>query len=194
LQSIEMERTAACVDVAAIGRDAHRNDFRSKRVEEFGAEFISGTVGAIEEEAETGELGSVNDATAEKIEIFGVERRVGDEERRIVRRRIGAMLEDVRFERFFDGVRELHASVGEQFYTVVVIGIVGGGDDDAGLKIILADEASYAGGCDDTCKGYGRAGLRKTGCQKSGNMGARFAGVHADKDAGGGMFAKQISG
>ena len=49
------------------------------------------------------------------------------------------MLEDIRFEGFFYGVRELHACVGEKFYAVVVVRIVGGGDDHAGLKIILAD-------------------------------------------------------
>ena len=37
LQAIEMERTAASVDVAAIGRDAHRYDVRAERMKEFRA-------------------------------------------------------------------------------------------------------------------------------------------------------------
>jgi hypothetical protein len=104
------------------------------------------------------------------------------------------MLEDVSFEGFFDGIRELHARVGEKLYTIVVIRIVRGGNDDAGLKIILADEAGDAGRGNDAGKGNGRASLRESGGEKSGNVGAGFAGVHADENVGGGMFAEQIGG
>ena len=93
----------------------------------------------------------MNDAATKKIEIFGVERSVGDEERRIFRRGIAAMFENVRFESLFDRVRELHACVGEKLYAVVVIRIVRCGNDDAGLKIILADEAGDAG-CGDNAR------------------------------------------
>ena len=71
------------------------------------------------------------------------------------------MLEDVLFEDFFDRVRELHARVREEFYAVILVGIVGGGDDDAGLKIILANQACDAWSGDDTCEGDGCAGLRE---------------------------------
>jgi hypothetical protein len=104
------------------------------------------------------------------------------------------MLEDVSFEGFFDGIRELHARVGEKLYTIVVIRIVRGGNDDAGLKIILADEAGDAGRSNDAGKSNGRTGLRESGGEKSGNVGAGFAGVHADENVGGGMFAEQIGG
>jgi hypothetical protein len=102
------------------------------------------------------------------------------------------MLEDVSFEGFFDGIRELHARVGEKLYTIVVIRIVRGGNDDAGLKIILADEAGDAGRSNDAGKSNGRTGLRESGGEKSGNVGAGFARVHADENVGGGVFAKQI--
>jgi hypothetical protein len=78
LQAVEMKRSAAGVDVAAIGRDTHRDDFGTERMKEFGAEFERGTIGAVKDDAETGELGAMNDAAAEKIEIFGVERGIGD--------------------------------------------------------------------------------------------------------------------
>jgi hypothetical protein len=194
LQTIEMERTAAGVDVAAIGRDAHRDDVCAKRMKEFGAEFEGGAIGTVKNDAEAGELGSVNDAAAEKVEIFGVQGRVGDEERWIFRRGIGAMLEDVRFEGFFDGIRKLHASVREKFYPVVVVRIVRSGNDDAGLKIILADKTGDAGRGNDTCKSYRRASLGEPGCKESGDVGAGFASVHADENVGGGMFAEQIGG
>ena len=47
LQTVEMERAAAGVDVSAIGRYTHRDDFGAERVEEFGAEFVGGAVGAV---------------------------------------------------------------------------------------------------------------------------------------------------
>ena len=192
LQTIEMERAAAGVDVAAIGRYAHRDDFGAERVKEFRAELVGGAIGAIEKDPETGKLGAVNDAAAKKIEIFGVERSVGDEEGRIFRRRIAAMLEDVRFERFFDGIRELHACVREKLYAVVVVRIVRGGNNDAGLKIILANEAGDAGRGDDASKSDGTTGLRESGGEKSGDVRAGFARVHADEDVSGGVLAAQI--
>jgi len=192
LQAIEMEGTAGGVDVAAIGRYAHGDDIGAESAEEFGAEFVRGAVGTVKDDAETREIGSGEDAGAEKIEIFRVEGCVGDEERWIFWRRIKAMLENVGFEGFFYGVRELHAGMGEKLYAVVVVRIVGGGDDDAGLKIILADQAGYAGRGNDTCKGYRCAGLREACGEESGDVRTGFARVHADKNAGGGVFAEQI--
>jgi hypothetical protein len=187
-----MERTAAGVDVAAVGRYTHGDDIGAERTEELRAELVGSTVGAVEDDAETGELGSRKDATAKKIEIFGVERFVGDKERGIFRRRIGTMLKDVRFESFFDGIRELHACVREKLYAVVVIGIVGSGNNNAGLKIILADEAGDAGGGNDARKSDGRALMGEAGGKECGDMRAGFARVHADEDASRGMFANQI--
>ena len=163
-------------------------------MEEFGAEFVSSAIGAVEKNAKTRQIGSGDDAAAKKVEIFGVERRVGDEEWRIFRRRIGAMLEDIGFERFFDGIGELHASVRKKLYAVVVVRIVRGGNNDPGLKIILANEAGNTGRGDDASKGYGSTGLGEPGGEESSNVGAGFAGVQADEDAGGGVFAQQIGG
>jgi len=136
----------------------------------------------------------VNDAAAKKIEIFGVERGVGDEERRIFRRGIAAMFENVCFESLFDGVRELHACVREKLYAVVVVGIVGCGNDHAGLKIILADEAGDAGCGDDACKGDRTAGLRESYGEESGDVRAGLTRIHADENVSSGVFAKQIGG
>src|SRR5580704_11035150 len=130
-------------------------------MEEFRAELIGGAIRAIEKDAETGELGTVNDAAAEKFEIFGVDRGIGDEGRQIFRRGIAPMFKNVGFKFFFDGIRKLHASVREKLYAVVVIGIVGRGNNDAGLKIILADETGDAGRGDDAGKSDGAAGLRE---------------------------------
>ena len=99
------------------------------------------------------------------------------------------MLKNIRFERFFDGIGEFHAGVGEKFYAVVVIRIVRSGNHNAGLKIILADQAGDAGSGDDARESDGRARLRETGGKESGDVRAGFARVHADEDVSSGMFA-----
>ena len=124
LQSLEMKRTAAIVDVSAIGRNTHRNDISAERAEEFRAQLIGGAVGAIKNDAESGKARAGKDAAAEKIEIFGVERGIGRRERRIFRRRIRAMLEDVGFEVFFDGIWKFHAGVREKLHSIVLVWIV----------------------------------------------------------------------
>src|SRR5580658_1353155 len=194
LQSIEMERAAAGIDIAAIRGNAHRDNISAEGPKKFGAEFVSGAVGAVEQNAEAGELGSGNDATAQKIEIFGVERSIGNEKGRIFRRRAGAMLENVGFEFFFDGVRELHARVREKLDAIVLVRIVRRGNHDAGLKIILAHEAGHAGRGDDTGKSYGGSGLREASGEKRRDVRTGFAGVHADEHVGRGVLAEQISG
>jgi len=189
-----MERTAAGIDVAAIGRYTHRDDIGAERTKKLGAEFIGGAIGAVQKDSKAGQFGSREDAAAKKIEIFSVERFVGDKASRIFRRRIGTVLKNVCFERFFDGIGELHAGVGEKLYAIVVIRIVRGGNNNAGLKIILADEAGDAGGGDDACKSDGRALMGEAGGKESGDVRAGFARVHADEDVSSGMFANQIGG
>ena len=189
-----MEGAAAGVDVAAIGRNTHGDDIGAESAEEFRAEFVGSPVGAVEDDAEAGEIGSGKSAAAEEIEILGVERCVGDGKGRILGRRIGAMLEDVRFEGFFDRVGELHTCMGEELYAVVVIRIVRGGNNDAGLKIILADEAGYAWSGYDACKGCRGTGFDEARGEESGNVRARLASVHADENVSNGVLAKQVSG
>ena len=83
LQTFKMKGAAAGVDVAAVGRSADGDDFGAQGAEEFGAEFIGGAIGAVENHAEIGEFCAGNNAAAEEVEIGGVEGSVGDERRRI---------------------------------------------------------------------------------------------------------------
>ena len=194
LQTFEMERTAAIVDVAAVGRYAHGENIRAERAEKFGTKLVGGAIGAIENDTEPGKVGSRKNATAKKIEIFGVEGCVGDEERGVFRRRIEAVLEDIGFELFFDRIGEFHAGVREKLDAIVVKRIVGGGNNDAGLKIVLADEAGDAGGGYDTGESDGGACLREASGQESGDVRAGFAGVHSNEDVRGGVFAEEKGG
>jgi len=104
------------------------------------------------------------------------------------------VFENVSFEHFFDGVGKLHARVGEELDAIVLVRIVGSRDHDASLKIILADKASDARSGDDARESHGAAPLRDAGGEESGDVRAGFAGVHADENVCGGVFAKQIVG
>jgi hypothetical protein len=103
------------------------------------------------------------------------------------------VLSDTCFQDFFDGIGEFHSSVREELYAVVVKRVVRGGDDHAGLKIILANEAGDAGSGDNASERDGSAALGQAGGEDRGDVWARFAGVHADEDASRANLAKEIS-
>jgi len=102
------------------------------------------------------------------------------------------MFENINFQFFFDGVWKFHPGVGEELYAVVVIGIVRRGNHDAGMKIVLANEAGDAGGSDDAGKSDRSARLREACGEERSDVGAGFAGVHPDEDVSGVVFAAQI--
>jgi hypothetical protein len=104
------------------------------------------------------------------------------------------MFEDVGFELFFRGVGKFHAGVGKKFYAIVLKRIVRSGDHNSGLKIILANEAGYAGSGDNTGEGHGRTGLREPGGESSSDVRAGFTRVHADQDMRSPVVTPEISG
>lgn len=193
LQTLEIKRAAAGIDVAPIGRNTHGDDFSAERAEKLRPELIGGAIGAVENHAEAGEIGAGKSAAAQEIEIFGVQRCVGSGERGIWGGRAGAMLKNVGFELFFDGIGELHARVREKLDAIVLVRIVRGGDDHTGLKIILADEAGDPGSGNDSRKSNRCAGMLQPRSEESGDVRAGFASIHADQGVGSGVFAEQIS-
>jgi hypothetical protein len=102
------------------------------------------------------------------------------------------MLEDVGLKLLLDGVGKFHSCVREEFHAVVLERIVGSGDYDACLKVILTNQAGYSGRGDDSGESHRSVGLGKTRCQKSGDVRAGFARVHADEDVRGAMLALKI--
>lgn len=194
LQTREMQGAAIGVDIAAVRRSAHGEDFGAEGAEQFRAEFIGRAVGAIEHDAEIGEFRAGNEAAAEETEVGGVEGFIGSKARGMLRGGFGDELENFGFDEFLDGVGELHAGVGEKFDAIVVERIVRGGDDHAGFEIILANEAGYAGSGDDSGEGGRATGGRNACGEKRGDVRAGFAGVHADEDTGVVMFAAKVNG
>ena len=102
------------------------------------------------------------------------------------------MLENVFFEDFLDGIGELHPSVREKFDTIVLKRIVRGGDDHAGLKILLSDQARDAGRGDHAGKRDGGAGGLESSSEKGGDVRPGFSSVHADEDLRSGLRALEI--
>ncbi len=91
-----MERATIGIDVAAVRSIADGDDLRAEGAEQLGAELVGGAVGAVQNDAEIGEIGSGDDAGAEEGEVFGVEGFVGDEGGEIGGGEIGAIRLNVR--------------------------------------------------------------------------------------------------
>src|SRR5882762_503516 len=192
LQALQVQRTTAGVDVPAVGRSAHGDNISAERPEKLRAELECCAIGAIENDPETTELCPGNEALPEKAKVFGVERFISGDRRRVLRCGLAPVLQDASFELFFDSVGEFHTGVRKQLHTIVFKGIVRGGDDHAGLKIILPHQTSHAGSGDHASEGHRRASLREARRKQGGDVRAGFASVHSDEGVSGAMFALEI--
>ncbi len=194
LQFFEVQGTATRIDVAAVGLDSNANDVAAKRREDLRTELVCGAIGAVENNTEPFERGSRDDPAAQKVEILVMKRSICLEIRQGRGHLIGAVLEDVGFDFFLDGVRELHAFVGEELDAIVLIGIVGSRDNDADVKVIVTDKTGDAGSGQNSSKGNRSAALEKTCRDNSGDVRAGLAGVCADECVGGRVIAVKILG
>jgi len=100
-----------------------------------------------------------------------------------------AMFQDSRFDSFLDRVWKLHSFVGKQFDAVVLVRIVGSGNDDANVEIILADEAGDAGSGEYASEGNGSAALDEASSNDGRYVGTGLAGVSPNESVGRGMIA-----
>ena len=76
-----MERTAAGVDIAAVGFGADTDDVATESREKFRAKLIGGAVGTVQNDAEAFERGAGDNAATQKIEVLMMERSIGPENR-----------------------------------------------------------------------------------------------------------------
>src|SRR5256885_2094281 len=97
------------------------------------------------------------------------------------------MFQDSRFDSFLDRVWKLHPFVGKQFDAVVLIRIVGSGNDDADMEIILADEAGDAWSGKNASEGNGSAALDEASGHDGRYVGTGLAGVSPNERVGRGM-------
>ena len=99
------------------------------------------------------------------------------------------MFQDSRFDSFLDRVRKLHSFVGKQFDAVVLVRVVRGGDDDADMEIILANEAGDAGSGKHASEGNGSAALNEASSDDGRYVGTGLAGIRTNERVGRGMVA-----
>ena len=145
LQFLQVERAATRVDIAPIGFGADANDVVTERREQFRAKLVSGAIGAVKNDAKTFVRSAGDGTAAEEIQILMMERVVRNE---ISWANCGvfcAISQEASFDLLFDGIGELHAFMRKEFDAVVLIRIVRCGDDDADMKIVVADKAGDAG-------------------------------------------------
>jgi hypothetical protein len=93
---------------------------------------------------------------------------------------------------FLDGIWELHAFVREELYAVVLIGIVGSGNDNTNMKIVLAHETGDTGSSENSGKGNGSATVDETGRDDRSDVGTGFASIGADQSMGRRVIAMQV--
>src|SRR5215472_12169979 len=152
LQAFQVKRSARCVDVAAVGHNAHGDDVRAERAKQFGGKLVSSAIRTIQNYAEAAQLRPGNHALAEKLKIFRVERSIGSKVRRTYCHWIDEMLQNIGFQLLLNRVGKFHARMREELHAVVLKRIVRSGNDHAGLKIILPNETSDTGSGDHSGK------------------------------------------
>src|SRR5260370_3733064 len=103
------------------------------------------------------------------------------------------MLEDILFQDFLDGIGKLHAHIGKEFYAIVVVRMAGRGNHDAGWKTFLRDQAGDARRGNDAGEIDRHAGDVKASSEKSSDVRAGFAGVHAEEHVRRGTGLLEIS-
>jgi len=104
------------------------------------------------------------------------------------------MFENSGFDFLFDGVWKLHAFMREEFYAIVLIRIVRSGDDNADVKVILANETGDAGSGENSCRGNGGTAVGEARSDDGSNVRTGFARVRADKRVRRRMIAMKVFG
>ena len=120
-------------------------------VEELGGDGGGGSVGAVGDDFEARE-GEAGDGVDEELDVVGSIGRVVFDGRQvggIGSVDLGGVEKDLVLHGELEGVGELKTVSAEELDAVVLPGIVGGGDDDAGMEAVLAGEESDGGGGED---------------------------------------------
>src|SRR5215472_10268276 len=121
-----MKRATVRIDVAAIGRNEHCNYVCANRAKQFRAQLEGRSVRAVENNSKASQVRARNQFFAQEFQVFRIEGFIGSEARRAVWRRVAAMLENVGFQPFLDGVGKFHARVRKKLYAIVLKRIVRG--------------------------------------------------------------------
>ena len=183
-----MERAAVQVDVAAVGGDVEEGNTAAtiEAVEELRGDGGGGSVGAVGDDAEAGER-KAGDGVDEELDVVVLIGDVvfdGGQGGGFGRGDLRGVEQDIALHGELERVGELESVGAEELDAVVLPGIVGGGDDDAGVEAVFAGEEGD-GGCGDDAGGLDLGtGLAEAGGEGGGDPGAGFAGIAAEDDFG----------
>ena len=129
-----VERAAAVIDVEAVRVVADGDDFRAEFLKNERADEVGGAVSAIDDNFQAvegnivgGVFGELDVAAAGVVDAVGLADLRGRQ-----RCRFGFVAHDVALNEIFEVVGQLVAVRAEDFHAVVLVGIVGRGDHDAG--------------------------------------------------------------
>ena len=160
-----VKSAASGVDVVAVRLNVEEGDVPAQAAEEFRSNGGRGSVGAVGDDAEACKR-EAGDGIDEELDVVGLKGGVvlnGRQGGGIGGCDLRGVVEDFVFHGQFHYVGQLEAVRAEELDAVVLPGIVRGGDDDPGLKSVLADEEGdggrgYDAGAFDAGSGGAEAG------------------------------------
>ncbi|MBA7470782.1 hypothetical protein ES707_06069 [subsurface metagenome] len=131
-----MERATAFVDILAVWSIVHHDDFAVQPTKNLGSDFRNRAIGAINDHFESGKIYSLRDAFLYKLNIL-----------------LFCLLErnDTAFLFFFSirkfrcfqflfylalqFVGKLHSRIGEEFYPIILVWVMGGGNNNTCKRV-----------------------------------------------------------
>jgi hypothetical protein len=184
---IDVKGTDTVVDITAVGGVGDGDDFSAEGGKEVGGKEGCGAVGAIGDDAEAVE--AMGKGRGEEVEIAGGELILGREGSGGDGMGNGEG-EDLFFEGEFLGIGEFEAGMIEDFEAIVLVGIVRGGDHDAGSIGAVFRIPGEAGGSEEAGEVRLNGGGEQAGGEGFGQPRAGFAGIEGKEHFGvGGLRA-----
>ena len=183
---LRMHGAAVAVDVGAVGGVAEDEDFRAQFAQDAGGGLVGGAVGAVHHDAHAVEGQALGERSLCELDVTA--QRVVNADGFADLRGGGAdaldvAAEDEAFDPRLDGFGQLEAVRAEELDAVIIVGIVRGGDDDAGVRAQRARGVSDARGGQRADEEHVHAHAEDAGAEGVLEHVAGEAGVLADDDA-----------
>ena len=180
-----MGGAAAVVDGNAVLLGADEAALAAKAREQFLRDPGGGAVGAVEQHFQTGEVGV--DMLLQEVDVIlyaGAAHLDAADVRALGQTNVRAVVEDVGFDLVLDLIGQFVAVALEDLDAVELHRVVGGGDHDAGVGMVFADQVGHAGGGDNAQQLYVSADTAQAGGQGGFQHIAGHTGIFADQDFG----------
>src|SRR5690606_2786219 len=194
LQRLRLRRTHLVVDIEAVGFGAHRDDGGTQFVQHGRRNVISGAMRAIDDDFDAAQIEVTRHGAFAKLDVTtGCV--IDTDNLAQLRRGYGRhRLINLALDFQLDIVRQLGAFAGEKLDAVVLVGIVRGADDNAGLGVECAGQVGDGGSGHRAEQRYIRARRNEAGLQRRLEHIAGNARVLADDDLAATGAGKHLAG